>query len=135
MTENWAAAAISGPQSRALVAEVVDIDVSNGAFPFLAAASCNVRTATGIVAARLFRMSYSGELAYEVEREQALLFRPYRRSRTVFQERTVLALPLDAPLFPRHKRENRSGRSRNLDHLINSRGPFQGVFNAAVLSR
>lgn len=70
-----------------------------------------------------------------LEREQALLFRPYRRSRTVFQERTVLALPLDAPLFPRHKRENRSGRSRNLDHLINSRGPFQGVFNAAVPSR
>src|SRR6476620_6209288 len=71
-----------------------------------------------------------------LDREQALLFRPYRRSRTVFQERTVLALPLQAPLFPRRKRENRSGRSRNLDHSNNnSRGPFQGVFNAAVLSR
>jgi sarcosine oxidase subunit alpha len=66
VTENWAAVAISGPKSRALVGEVVDIDVSNDAFPFLAVASCNVRTATGIVPARLFRMSYSGELAYEL---------------------------------------------------------------------
>jgi sarcosine oxidase subunit alpha len=66
VTENWAAAAISGPKSRALVAGVVDIDVSNEAFPFLAVASCNVRTANGIVPARLFRMSYSGELAYEL---------------------------------------------------------------------
>jgi len=66
VTENWSAAALSGPKSRALVAELVDIDVSNDAFPFLAVASCNVRTAEGSVPARLFRMSYSGELAYEI---------------------------------------------------------------------
>ena len=47
VTENWAAAAISGPKSRALVAALVDIDVSNDAFPFLAVASCNVSTSEG----------------------------------------------------------------------------------------
>jgi len=66
VTENWAAAAISGPRSRVLIGALVDIDVSNDAFPFLAVASCNVRTSDGIVPARLFRMSYSGELAYEI---------------------------------------------------------------------
>ncbi|MEP6679333.1 MAG: glycine cleavage T C-terminal barrel domain-containing protein, partial [Betaproteobacteria bacterium] len=66
VTEQWSAAAISGPRARDVVAAVVDIDVSNAAFPFLAVGECRVRTATGEVAARLFRMSYSGELAYEL---------------------------------------------------------------------
>jgi sarcosine oxidase subunit alpha len=66
VTEQWAAAAISGPNSRALLARLVDVDVSNEGFPFLAVATCALRTAAGPIPARLFRMSYSGELAYEV---------------------------------------------------------------------
>jgi heterotetrameric sarcosine oxidase alpha subunit len=66
VTEQWAAAAVSGPKSRDVLARVVDIDVSNEAFPFLAVAACGVRTREGVVPARLFRMSYSGELAYEI---------------------------------------------------------------------
>ena len=66
VTENWAAAALSGPKSREVLAQVVDIDVGNDAFPFLAVTTCRLRTATGPIPARLFRMSYSGELAYEV---------------------------------------------------------------------
>jgi sarcosine oxidase subunit alpha len=66
VTEQWSAAAVSGPKSRALVASLVDIDVANEAFPFLAVATCRVRTAEGRLPARLFRMSYSGELAYEI---------------------------------------------------------------------
>ncbi|HEY6825219.1 MAG TPA: glycine cleavage T C-terminal barrel domain-containing protein, partial [Gemmatimonadaceae bacterium] len=66
VTEHWAAAALSGPKSRDVVARLVDIDVSNEAFPFLAVAACNVRTPEGTVPARLFRISYSGELAYEI---------------------------------------------------------------------
>ncbi len=66
VTEQWAAAAVSGPRARQVLAKIVDIDVSNDAFPFLAVGACRVRTATGPVQARLFRMSYSGELAYEI---------------------------------------------------------------------
>jgi sarcosine oxidase subunit alpha len=66
VTEHWAAAALSGPKARHVLAKVVDIDVSNEALPFLAAAPCRVRTASGDIPARLFRISYSGELAYEV---------------------------------------------------------------------
>ncbi|MEY4267378.1 MAG: hypothetical protein RIS90_1913 [Pseudomonadota bacterium] len=66
VTEQWAAAAVSGPNARALLAGLVDIDISNAAFPFLAVADCQLQTAAGKVPARLFRMSYSGESAYEV---------------------------------------------------------------------
>ena len=66
VTEQWAAAALGGPKARDVLARIVDIDVSNGAFPFLAIAECNVRSAEGPIPARLFRMSYSGELAYEI---------------------------------------------------------------------
>ena len=66
VTEQWAAAAISGPKARSVVAQVVDIDVSNEAFPFLAVGPCHVRAGGDRIPARLFRMSYSGELAYEI---------------------------------------------------------------------
>ncbi len=66
VTEQWAAAAVSGPKARDVLARLVDLDVSNAAFPFLAVAECRVRAAEGAIPARLFRMSYSGELAYEI---------------------------------------------------------------------
>lgn len=66
VTEQWAAAAISGPSARALLSTLLSIDLSNTAFPFLAVAECQLRTASGNIPARLFRMSYSGESAYEV---------------------------------------------------------------------
>jgi sarcosine oxidase subunit alpha len=66
VTEQWAAVAVSGPKSRALVAALVDVDVSGEAFPFLAVGPCRVQTSAGAIPARLFRISYSGELAYEI---------------------------------------------------------------------
>jgi len=66
VTVQWAGAALSGPKSRDVHARIVDVDVSNAAFPFLAVGACGVRTREGTVPGRLFRMSYSGELAYEI---------------------------------------------------------------------
>jgi glycine cleavage system aminomethyltransferase T len=66
VTEQWSAAAVSGPKARDVLARIVDIDVSNAAFPFLAVSPCTVASAAGGIPARLFRMSYSGELAYEI---------------------------------------------------------------------
>jgi heterotetrameric sarcosine oxidase alpha subunit len=66
VTEQWAAAALSGPNAREVLARVVDIDVADAALPFLGVATCNVHTAEGALPARVFRMSYSGELAYEI---------------------------------------------------------------------
>ena len=63
-TDGWAQFAVAGPNSRALLSKVVDsMDLSNGAFPFMACSECTV---FGGTPARLFRISFSGELAYEI---------------------------------------------------------------------
>ena len=63
-TDAWAQFAVAGPKSRALLARVVDdLDLSNEAFPFMACTACTV---FGGTPARLFRISFSGELAYEL---------------------------------------------------------------------
>ena len=64
-TEAWAQFAVAGPNSRALLAKIVDpeFDLSNETFPFMA---CGEVTICGGLRARLFRISFSGELAYEI---------------------------------------------------------------------
>ncbi len=63
VTDHWATAAVAGPDSRKVVAAVCpDIDFSPDAFPFM---TSRTGTAAG-VAARINRISFSGELAYEV---------------------------------------------------------------------
>ncbi len=66
VTEQWAAAALAGPKAREVLAQVADIDVSNEALRFLDTATCRLRGAGEAIPARLFRISYSGELAYEI---------------------------------------------------------------------
>ena len=63
-TDAWAQISVAGPKSRALMQKVVDdLDLSNEAFPFMACTTCTV---FGGTPARLFRISFSGELAYEI---------------------------------------------------------------------
>jgi sarcosine oxidase subunit alpha len=63
VTEQWAAMAVAGPNARKVLQKIVDIDISNVAFPFMGAAEC---VAAGIPKCRLFRISFSGELAFEL---------------------------------------------------------------------
>ena len=63
VTDHWATAAVAGPKSRdVLQAVCADIDFAREAFPFM---SCREGTVAG-VPARVVRISFSGELAYEV---------------------------------------------------------------------
>ncbi|TPE51720.1 sarcosine oxidase subunit alpha family protein [Amaricoccus solimangrovi] len=63
-TDAWAQIAVAGPKARVLLERVVDgFDLSNETFPFMACASLTV---AGGLRARLFRISFSGELAYEI---------------------------------------------------------------------
>ena len=63
-TDAWAQFAVAGPKSRDVIAKVVDdLDMSNEGFPFMACSECTV---FGGTPARLFRISFSGELAYEI---------------------------------------------------------------------
>jgi sarcosine oxidase subunit alpha len=66
VTERWTAVALAGPRSRDVLAALADVDVSNAALPFLACADARLRGARGPIPARLLRITYSGELAYEI---------------------------------------------------------------------
>ena len=63
VTDHWATVSINGPYARRLLAKIcTGIDLSNDAFPFM-----SVRD--GVVAgipARIFRVSFAGELSFEV---------------------------------------------------------------------
>ena len=65
VTEQWGQFAISGPNSRHLLQKIVDreIDISNHSFPYMA---CSEITICNGIPARLFRISFSGELGYEI---------------------------------------------------------------------
>jgi len=63
VTDQWAQITVAGPASRYVLARVVDADLSEAAMPFLAVRE--VRLHSGL-AARLFRISFSGELAFEL---------------------------------------------------------------------
>ena len=62
-TDHWAQFAVAGPKSRDVIAKLVDADMSSDGFPFM---GCSDVTVCGGTPGRLFRISFSGELAYEI---------------------------------------------------------------------
>ncbi|MGO4872678.1 MAG: sarcosine oxidase subunit alpha family protein [Roseiarcus sp.] len=65
VSEHWAQIAVSGPCARELVAEIVDdrTTVAAQALPYMGAIETRVM---GGVEARIFRLSFSGELGFEI---------------------------------------------------------------------
>lgn len=63
-TDQWAQMAVAGPKSRTILSEIIDDDISDAAFPFMSARA--VSLFGGKLEGRLFRISFSGELAYEL---------------------------------------------------------------------
>jgi sarcosine oxidase subunit alpha len=62
-TEQWAVIAVQGPKAREILLPLVEgADISNAAFPHMSVAECKVAG----VPARLFRVSFTGELGFEV---------------------------------------------------------------------
>jgi sarcosine oxidase subunit alpha len=65
VTDQWAQIAVAGPRSRDTLRSIVDpeFDISNEALPYMGAREVKI---CGGIRARLFRLSFSGELAYEI---------------------------------------------------------------------
>ncbi len=62
VADQWAQFAVAGPRARELLSRVTTgVDLSNAAFPFMAGSAATLAGLPG----RLFRISFSGELAYE----------------------------------------------------------------------
>ena len=65
VTDHWATLSLAGPNSRSLLAELADCDLSREAFRFMDWKSATVAE----IPARIFRVSFSGELTYEINVE------------------------------------------------------------------
>lgn len=64
VSEQWAQIAIAGPRAREVLAGIVDsADVSDAALPYMGVLQTSVLDG---VEARIFRLSFSGELGYEI---------------------------------------------------------------------
>ncbi|MGR3913009.1 MAG: sarcosine oxidase subunit alpha, partial [Gammaproteobacteria bacterium] len=62
VTEQWAVASLSGPRSRAVLAGLCDAPLDSAAFPFMSMREMRVAG----IPARVFRVSFTGELAFEI---------------------------------------------------------------------
>ncbi len=62
VTEQWAQFAVAGPEARPLLNAVLDTSIDNASWPFMSCGTIGVAGVTG----RLFRISFSGEHAYEL---------------------------------------------------------------------
>ena len=78
---------VAGPKSREVLAELVDEDVSNDAFRFMDSRAMDVDGCP----ARVNRISYTGELGYEIWTEPTYLRRLYRGIKRVAKKVAPLA--------------------------------------------
>jgi sarcosine oxidase subunit alpha len=62
VTDQWAQFSLAGPQARAVLAAVLEGDVGDAAIPYMACAVLRFAR----VPARVFRISFSGEMAFEI---------------------------------------------------------------------
>ncbi len=62
ITEQWAVAALNGPSARKVLAALTDEDLSAEALPFMSWKAVTL----GGIPARLFRISFTGDLAFEI---------------------------------------------------------------------
>ncbi|HLS69245.1 MAG TPA: sarcosine oxidase subunit alpha family protein, partial [Kiloniellales bacterium] len=62
VTEQWATMTISGPNARQLLSELTDLDLSAEAFPHMSMAEARIAG----VKARIFRISFTGEVSFEI---------------------------------------------------------------------
>jgi sarcosine oxidase subunit alpha len=139
VTEQWAQLAIAGPRSRDVLARVVDppFDLSDAAFPYMAAAELSVCAGTR---ARLFRISFSGERAYELAVPSRYGDALARRLMQVGEEFGIVQYGLEALGMLRVEKGHPAGGELNgqttahdlrLDRLMSRRKDFVGRAMAA----
>ncbi|KKL56079.1 hypothetical protein LCGC14_2248980, partial [marine sediment metagenome] len=85
-TEQWATIALNGPNARKLLAPLVEgFDLSDAAFPHMSVAECKVAG----LPARLFRISFTGELGFEINV-------PARHGRALWERLIAAGAPLNS---------------------------------------
>jgi heterotetrameric sarcosine oxidase alpha subunit len=130
--DQWAQFAVAGPRARAVVAAVTpDLDLSNDSFPFMAAARARIAGADG----RLFRISFSGELAYELAVPAADALRAWEALLAAGRPHGLVPYGLDALNTLRIEKGHVTGAELNgntsahdlgLERLLKAQGDFIG---------
>ncbi|MVO16232.1 sarcosine oxidase subunit alpha family protein [Parasedimentitalea huanghaiensis] len=88
VTEQWAQFAVAGPKSRELLNGILSEKIDNDSWPFMGCGTVDVMGVQG----RLFRISFSGEMAYE-------LAVPARYGDALFRELVSRAKALDGGAY------------------------------------
>lgn len=86
VTDQWAGAAIAGPQVRSLLGSAVpDVEFDDEAFPFMAIRHGTTRQGIPVM---ICRLSFSGELAYEI-------YSPARFGLAMWEDLQTIGKPMD----------------------------------------
>ena len=88
VTDHFAQFAVAGPRSRKLLESLVDVDISNESLPFMGLLNCEI----GGVDGRIFRISFSGELGFEIAV-------PRRYGDALFRELVARAESMDGGVY------------------------------------
>jgi sarcosine oxidase subunit alpha len=129
--DQWAALALAGPASRDVLAKVIDIDVGDKALPFMALASGRICGDP----VRLFRISFSGDLAYEIYVPARRGAETWRRLLEAGKEHDIMPYGLDALNALRIEKGHVTGAELNgrttaedlgLGRMLKAKGDFIG---------
>ena len=110
VTDQWVQIAVAGPRARDTLMKVVkDLDLSNAAFPFMAYGEGSIVD----VPVRVFRISFSGELAYEIAAPSSFGERVWEALLAAGQEFGIMPYGLEAMGLMRIEKGHAAGPELN----------------------
>jgi heterotetrameric sarcosine oxidase alpha subunit len=132
VTDQWAAMSVAGPRSRATISKVVGgLDLSNETFPFMAVGDGCVQG----IPVRVFRISFSGEMAYEIATPAGYAERVWSAVLAAGQEFAIEPYGVEALGLLRIEKGHVAGSELNgqttapdlgLGHMLKKRGDYIG---------
>jgi sarcosine oxidase subunit alpha len=136
VTDQWAQMSVAGPKSRATLHNCVEgLDVSNVAFPFMAAGEGTVAGCP----VRVFRVSFSGEMAYEIATPSGYGERVWEAILAAGRPFGILPYGLEALNLLRIEKGHAAGSELNgqttardlgLERMLKKSGDYIGRINA-----
>ncbi|WP_036051506.1 sarcosine oxidase subunit alpha family protein [Bradyrhizobium sp. Tv2a-2] len=132
VTDQWAQIAVAGPRSGMTLANAVEgLDLSNAAFGFMSVGEGRVAA----IPVRVFRISFSGELAYEIAVPSRHALTVWQTILTAGQEFGIVPYGLEAMDLMRIEKGHVAGSELNgqttaadlgMDRMMKSTGDFIG---------
>ena len=136
VSDQWAQIAVAGPNARKTLVNCVEgLDLGNEAFPFMAVADARIAGCP----VRLFRVSYSGELAYEVATPAGYGERVWTAILDAGKAFDIIPYGLEAMGLMRVEKGHVAGpeltgqttaRDLGLERMMKKKGDFIGRVNA-----